>query len=212
MTSLIVFARAPIEGQVKTRLAQSVGAAAACALYLAFLDDVCALAGSVDARRILAVDGPIDHPDLVRLALVNGLERRPQAPGDLGARMQAALESALPACVIGTDAPTLCRDKLEEALAAVGHHDVVVGPSADRGYWLIGLSRPIPELFRDMQWSTREVLPATLERLRGRRAHVLPFHYDVDEEADLRHLSAHLGVLGAEVAPATRRALTTLGF
>ena len=62
MTSLIVFARAPIEGRVKTRLARGIGAPAALALYTAFLADVCALAGTVDARRILAVEGPLDHP------------------------------------------------------------------------------------------------------------------------------------------------------
>src|SRR5437016_380346 len=150
MTSLIVFARAPIEGQVKTRLARTIGDRAACALYVAFLEDVCALAGSVDARRILAVEGPLDHPELTRLALQNGMELLPQLPGDLGARMQAALEAALPACVIGTDAPTLARAQLDEALAQVGSHDAVIGPSADGGYWLLGLSRPVPELFHSM--------------------------------------------------------------
>jgi uncharacterized protein len=207
MTTLVVFARAPVEGQVKTRLARAIGAQRACALYRAFLEDVCALAGSVDARRVLAVDGPLDHPELQRLALENGLELRAQVPGDLGTRMRAALEESLPACVIGTDAPTLPRAWLEEALAEVGRHDAVIGPSADGGYWLLGLQRPIPELFRDLPWSTGEVLPATLERLRGRRAHLLPFHYDVDDEAGLRLLSAHLGLVGTEVAPATRKAL-----
>jgi rSAM/selenodomain-associated transferase 1 len=210
MTTLVIFARAPVEGQVKTRLARSIGAARACLLYRAFLEDVCALAGAVDARRVLAVEGAIDHPELERLALENGLELRAQSEGDLGARMQSALEAALPACVIGTDSPTLPRAWLDEALAEVGHNDAVIGPSADGGYWLLGLQRPIPELFRDLPWSTPEVLPATLERLRGRRAHVLPFHYDVDDEAGLRLLSAHLGLVGPEVAPATRKALAAL--
>jgi hypothetical protein len=121
--------------------------------------------------------------------------------------MQAALEAALPACVIGTDSPTLPRAKVEEALAQVGSHDAVVGPSADGGYWLFGLSRPLPELFRDVEWSSRNVLATTLERLRGRRVHVLDFHYDVDVPDDLRLLNAHLGLLSPEIAPATRQAL-----
>jgi rSAM/selenodomain-associated transferase 1 len=212
MTSLIVFARAPVEGRVKTRLAKAIGERAALSLYLAFLEDVCALAGSVDARRILCVDGALDHPALTRLAEDNGMELRPQRGGDLGARMEAALEAALPACVIGTDSPTLTPAQLEAALSQLGSHDVVVGPSTDGGYWLIGISRPLPELFRDIPWSTPEVLPLTLERLRGRRAAVLPPHYDVDEVEDLRLLSAHLGGLPREVAPKTRAALAALGY
>jgi hypothetical protein len=205
MTSLIVFARAPIEGRVKTRLARTLGDRAACALYRAFLEDVCALAGSLDARRILAADG--DHPELTRLARLYDLELCAQAAGDLGERMRAALEPALPACVIGTDAPTLPLGYLQDGLAKLETHDAVVGPSTDGGYWLMGISRPMPELFREMPWSTPAVLPLTLERLRGRRAALLPFHFDVDEEADLRLLSAQLALLGPEVAPATRRAL-----
>jgi uncharacterized protein len=208
MTSLIVFARAPVEGKVKTRLGKWIGAPAALALYVAFLEDVCALAGSVDARRILAVDG--QHPLLTDLALEHGMELRLQGPGDLGTRMQSALESALPACVIGTDSPTMPKAWLEEALTVVASRDAVIGPSTDGGYWLLGLSRPIPELFRDIPWSTPEVLPLTLERLRGRRTAVLPFHYDVDD--NLRLLLAHLGILPHDVAPRTREALANLGY
>jgi rSAM/selenodomain-associated transferase 1 len=211
MTSLIVFAKAPVEGKVKTRLGRAIGAPAARALYAAFLEDVCALAGAIDTRRILAVEGGLDHPELQRLALENGMEIRPQGPGTLGDRMQTALESALPACILGTDAPTVPQGWVEEALAQVSRQDAVVGPSIDGGYWLIGLSRPIPELFRDVPWSTPEVLPLTLERLRGRRATVLPYHHDVDEEPDLRLLAAHLGVLPHEVAPATRAAMAAIG-
>jgi rSAM/selenodomain-associated transferase 1 len=210
MTTLIVFAKAPVEGKVKTRLAKSIGAQAACALYAGFLRDVCALAGSIDTRRILAVEGAPDHPLLQQLALENGMEVRRQGPGDLGLRMQAALESALPACVIGTDAPTLEPWQVESALSKVSSCDAVVGPSADGGYWLLGLSRPIPELFRDMPWSTVEVLPRTLERLHGRRVAMLPFHYDVD--TDLRLLIAHLSVVGPEIAPHTREVLQQLGY
>ena len=208
MISLIVFARAPIPGRVKTRLAATIGDDDACALYTAFLEDICAVAGSIDARRILAVDG--QHDLFTQLALDNGMDVRPQVPGDLGARMQASLEAALPACVIGTDSPTLTKTQLEAALSVVSSRDAVVGPSTDGGYWLLGLSRPIPELFRDMPWSTPEVLPLTLERLRGRRVEVLPFHYDVDD--DLRLLLAHLGVLPQHVAPRTRQALAALGY
>jgi uncharacterized protein len=212
VNTLVVFARAPIEGQVKTRLGRDLGAPAACALYRAFLDDVCAVASSVKARRILAVEGPLGHPELRRLCERYGFALEQQAAGDLGARMQAALSPRLPACAIGSDSPTLGRAQLAEALAALATSEAVVGPPLDGGYWLLGLSQPAPELFDDIRWSSPEVLPLTLERLRGRRVHLLPFHSDVDEAADLRLLAAHLLHLPPEVAPATRRALAALGW
>ena len=87
-------------------------------------------------------------------------------------------------------------------------HDVVVGPSDDDGYYLIGARVAVPELFTDVHWSTADVLATTLARLEGRRSYsVLPKWHDVDSEDDLARLQEALAALPPSVAPATRRVL-----
>jgi glycosyltransferase A (GT-A) superfamily protein (DUF2064 family) len=176
---------------------------------------VCALAAGLADRAILAVAGDPEDATICRIAAAHGFARAAQCDGDLGARMAAALGEAQargPACLIGSDAPTLPRARLADALERAARHDVVLGPSTDGGYWLVGGRTPAPELFRDMPWSTPAVLPETLRRLAGRDVALLPFHYDVDEPHDLTLLCAHLLVLPPAVAPATRRALAALGL
>jgi rSAM/selenodomain-associated transferase 1 len=210
MSTLIIFARAPVLGAVKTRLAQSVGEAAALALYEAFLDDTCMLTQGLGARRVLAVDGTLEHPALARLAKSQRLGLIAQGEGDLGAKMARAIAghiAAGPVVLIGSDAPTLPRPYLHQALDALVEHDVVIGPSDDGGYYLVGARRDLPELFADMPWSTAAVLPTTLGRLAGHDHVVLPAWYDVDSAADLERLQAELATLPVTVAPATRRAL-----
>jgi rSAM/selenodomain-associated transferase 1 len=211
MATLIIFARAPIAGEVKTRLAKAIGEDKALLLYEAFLDDVCQLTAGLGARRVLAVAGDIDHPSLVHLGKSQRLELVPQGEGDLGARLERALTRELgrgPVVIIGSDAPTLPRAELHRALAALVDHDFVVGPARDGGYWLIGARvLPPPDLFRDIAWSTPEVLPRTLERLRGCSLLVLGEHDDVDTGDDLARLQEELARLDSTVAPATRRAL-----
>jgi rSAM/selenodomain-associated transferase 1 len=210
-SSLIVFARPPVAGFAKTRLIPRLGAERAARLYGAFLADVCATgaaaAATVGARRVLAVAGDPAHPSLAGL---DGWERVAQADGDLGQRMRVAIDAELlraeRVCLVGSDAPTVPHAYLEQAFALLVTHEVVVGPSTDGGYWLIGARRAIPELFTAMPWSTPRVLVETLARLRGRSVGLLPFHYDVDEPADLELLVRHL-TLDPALAPQTRAAL-----
>lgn len=213
MSTLIVFARAPVLGEVKTRLARAVGEEAALALYTAFLDDTCALTQGLGARRVLAVAGDAADAHLERLAKSQRLALETQGEGDLGARMQRAIARHLPrgpVVLIGSDAPTLPRAYLHQALDALMEHDVVIGPSDDGGYYLVGARVEVPELFAGIPWSTPEVLPATLARLGGRSHARLPACYDVDTVDDLARLRADLLTLPETVAPATRRVLAAL--
>lgn len=213
MSTLVIFGRAPLLGEVKTRLGKSIGAEAALALYEAFLDDTCTLTQGLGARRLLAIHGGIDVPQLSHLAKSQRLELVEQGDGDLGAKMARAMADQLPrgpVVIIGSDSPTLPRAYLHQALDELMDHDVVVGPSEDQGYYLIGARLPVPELFRDVRWSTPEVLPTTLSRLAGRSHAILPPWYDVDSIEDLERLRAHLGTLPPSVAAATRRALAAL--
>jgi glycosyltransferase A (GT-A) superfamily protein (DUF2064 family) len=137
----------------------------------------------------------------------------PQAEGDLGAKLAAAVATHLPhgpVVIIGSDAPTLPRAYLHQALDGLMEHDVVVGPAGDGGYYLVGARVPVPEIFADIAWSTPAVWPTTEQRLAGRSYSVLPPWYDVDEPEDLRRLIAELATLPPSAAPATRRALAAM--
>jgi rSAM/selenodomain-associated transferase 1 len=213
MSTLVIFARAPILGGVKTRLSRALGEATALALYEAFLDDTCLLTQGLGARRVLAVHGDLEHPALTRMCKSHRLAIEPQAEGDLGAKLAAAVAKHLPhgpVVIIGSDAPTLPRAHLHQALDALMDHDVVVGPAGDGGYYLVGARVPVPEIFAGIAWSTPAVWPTTEERRAGRSYAVLPPWYDIDEPADLRRLIAELATLPPSVAPATRRALAAL--
>jgi uncharacterized protein len=210
MSSIVIFARAPQLGEVKTRLGKAIGAERALALYEAFLDDTCALTQGLGARRVLAVAGDVDHPRIAHLAKSQRLTVEEQGDGDLGDRMARAIARHVergPVLIIGSDAPTLPRAHLHQALDELMANDVVIGPSDDGGYYLIGARVPVPELFVDVHWSTAEVLPTTLQRLAGRSSLVLPPWYDVDSAEDLERLRGELQTLPPSVAPATRRVL-----
>src|SRR5579884_3324301 len=92
MSTIVIFARAPQLGEVKTRLGKAVGAERALALYEAFLDDTCTLTQGLGARRVLAVAGGVDHPRIERLAKSQRLAVEEQGDGDLGARMSRAID------------------------------------------------------------------------------------------------------------------------
>jgi rSAM/selenodomain-associated transferase 1 len=207
-----VFARAPVVGQVKSRLAAAIGPECACALYRAFLDDVlaaAAVAARMQAARLeLVIAGPLDHPAVLECAARHGADVLAQAEGDLGARMAAFFARNMgPTCLVGSDAPQLSGAQLARGFDALVTHEVVLGPCRDGGYWLIGARRPIAELFVDMPWSTPSVLGRTLERLAGRSATLLEMSFDIDGPEDLALLTTWLGVAPTEAALSTRAAL-----
>jgi rSAM/selenodomain-associated transferase 1 len=238
-TCLVVFARAPIPGRVKTRLqknsphGRALSADEAAHLYRAFLTDVLdkgAAAGY--SRRRLYIDGSLDDKTLQELSRPRGYELRAQVTGDLGARLQAASSTELhdgahAVVIIGSDSPTLPVTFLEEARAKLtidtDNVEVVLGPATDGGYYLIGLRRSCPELFSPgIPWSTSGVLPVTLERLArlgegGIGSAILPIFYDCDTPEDLRLLVATLKHARSQkaagvVAPHTEQALSELSL
>jgi uncharacterized protein len=213
--ALVVFARAPVRGAVKTRLAAVIGDDAALACYEAFLADSIATAADA-ARRTnatleLAIAGDLAHPIVTGLAAAYGATMLAQANGDLGARMGAVVDRHVEAkravCIVGSDSPQLAPAQLTRAFDALTAHEVAIGPSCDGGYWLLGARRKIPELLADMRWSTADVLPVTLDRLAGRSAALLEMSFDVDDADDLAFLRRWLAVAPSSVAPATRRML-----
>ena len=199
-------AKYPAPGRVKTRLAATLGAERACALYRAFVLDL--------ADRLAALPYAVCWafwpPEAPFATLLPGAVCRPQRGSDLGARMADAVAAAFAErpgalVVVGADAPHIPPERLGEAFALLGRGaDVVLGPAEDGGYYLLGLAAPAPELFADIAWSTPDVLRATVDRARrlGLTTRLLATSFDVDQPADLARLRALL-TQGAVELPRT---------
>jgi hypothetical protein len=206
---VVVFAKPPLPGAVKTRLSRGVGARRAAQLALAFFHDTWATVEALPwARPILAST----TPDLSAFALGGDVEVWLQGTGDLGARMERVLDRGIAeagrALVIGSDLPGLPAGHLDGAHDALARHEAVIGPAEDGGFYLLGLSRMAPGLLADLPWSAPDTLARTEERLTraGLSPARIPAWFDVDEPEDLarvqRLLDTHPGA-----APWTRRAL-----
>lgn len=189
---LLVFARKPEPGRVKTRLIPVLGIESATALYRRMLHDTLATCARVDAhRRELWLDRADADVDLRARLSRYRMSLHLQSGPDLGLRMHAAflatLQTADSAVLIGTDCPEYDPPYLDTAFRALEQQDAVLGPAADGGYVLIGLRTAEPSLFRDIPWGTDAVLAATrrrLQRLRWRWSELSVLH-DVDEPEDL---------------------------
>lgn len=208
MTAILVFARAPVAGRTKTRLIPALGAEGAADLHRALTRHALGQAAAAAPER-LQLWGTGEDPggELAAWAREFGAELHAQPEGDLGARMQAALASALAhtdaALVIGSDCPWLDAATLRQAGAALAGHDAVLGPADDGGYVLLGLRRVDPALFNGIPWGTERVLALTRERLASRGWHwqELVSRGDVDRPEDLTRLRA-LGPPWTELAAA----------
>ncbi len=210
---IAVFAKPPIPGAVKTRLAASIGATAAAALAQAFFEDTWSALGRLSGVRLVLA---ATEPSLDAYGLSEG-EVWLQGEGDLGARMERiALRALLVApwfLALGADSPGLPGSVIEAARAALVHHDAVLGPADDGGYYLLGLRRVEPGLLEGLPWSAPDTFAATSARLSERGysyATVQPW-FDVDELGGLRRLAAELAS-EAVVAPRTAAALASLGL
>lgn len=195
--ALLVFAKAPVAGQAKTRLAPALGLDGAARLQGALIED--ALTRARDARPpVLQLWGAGADPDgaLAAAAQRHGASLHAQCDGDLGRRMAAALAHASaagrPAIVIGSDAPGLSPAQIKEADHQLGYNDAVIVPAHDGGYVLLGLHRCDASLFTGVEWGSERVLAQTRERLRAlgwRHAELAPT-WDVDRPEDLERLAA----------------------
>jgi rSAM/selenodomain-associated transferase 1 len=216
MRRLLLFAKRPRLGKVKTRLCPPLEPEQALTLYRGFLADQLDLLRrcAADYRVEVWWDGPPDEPALRGLDLARIVQRE-QPEGDLGERLTYAFGDAnVPAVAIGADSPTLGSAAIDRGFASLSELcPVVLMPSFDGGYVLLGLWRPHPAMFHDIPWGGASVTEATLERAKthGLRVKLLPPGYDVDNAAGLRRLEADLSHSEiAARAPATVRAMRLL--
>lgn len=210
--AIILFARDPVAGRVKTRLARDLSEEFVLELYRRFLRDSLALLGKVPEADCFCGVHPVPESGFFEEAGTEyGVEVFAQEGGDLGERMRKAFQRKFNAgyenaAIIGSDSPSLPSAYIERALASDA--DVAIGPGTDGGYYLIGMRRRVTEIFSQIDWGTDSVLASTaglLKRL-GASVEVLPPWYDVDELADLKFLKTHLSLLnlcGQNAAPAT---------
>ncbi len=197
--ALFVMAKDPRAGQVKTRLCPPLTPDTAARLYRCFLSDVLDLAAGVpDVDPVVAYSPPEAHAEFARLTS-GRFQLVPQVGADLGARLENTFGALFQqgyerVAAVSTDSPDLPAEYLREAFTGLEEAPVVLGPCPDGGYYLIGLTRQIPELFRDMPWSTERVVPETEARARrlGAKLVRLPEWHDVDTAADLDRLMRDL--------------------
>jgi uncharacterized protein len=220
---LIVMAREPVPGQVKTRLAGELGPEGAARLQGALALDLCERL----ARRFemtVAADPDPGSAFFQDIAQRTGAKLVPQCPGDLGARMARALEARLragdaAALLIGTDLPALPGGHLTAAAAELTRHALVLGPAADGGYYAVGAARSAllrwdavcARMFTGIRWGGPSVLHDTLVRAEDLDLALGPAWYDLDEARDLKPLLRHLASGAAPDLPRTRALLLELG-
>jgi rSAM/selenodomain-associated transferase 1 len=208
-------AKAPLAGQVKTRLCPPLTPDEAAGLYRCFLLDKIQQVRALERACPVIAYAPPDRGEIFE-ALAPDLSRLPQQGPDLGVRLTRVLEHLLAsghqaAVAIDSDTPNLPVDLLQQAVdrrpMGAGRR---LGPTEDGGYYLIGMRAPQPELFSAMPWSTPDVLPETLHRAQRRSLRLLqlPPWYDVDTPDDLGRLRADLVRAEARVAPHTRQYLS----
>jgi hypothetical protein len=207
---VVVLAKYPRPGRVKTRLAAAIGGAGASAIYRAFVADLAARLQGLGLEVWWAY-APSGAPFAT---LVRSRRCFPQRGGDLGRRMAHAIgvlhrRGVRGVIVLGADAPHVSLAQVRRAATALRTGaDVVLGPAADGGYYLIGMRSVVPALFRDMPWSSARVLRETRARIRrlGLRLVQVRPDFDVDDAASLARLQ-RLVVRRPRLLPQTRRAL-----
>lgn len=197
--AIIIMAKVPIAGAVKTRLGSVLSPEKCAALAEAFLLDTIKKSESVCKNIILAyasADGRNFPAEIIAPEIV----LTQQKGDDLGARMTDAFETAFaqysPVVMIGTDSPTFPAGYLEQAFAALEtDSEIVLGKAADGGFYLIGLRKPSPEIFDNIEWSTPQVFEQILKNIESagiEKLNFIPAHYDVDTPADLMKMKEEI--------------------
>jgi uncharacterized protein len=190
--ALLIFTKNLVYGNVKTRLAATIGKDKAFETYKKLLAHTVAVTQSLCCTKFVYYADAVEQND----AWNDTCKKRKQQGNDLGERMMHAFlevfnQGSSTAVIIGTDCPELGETIIQSAFEQLTGNDVVIGPAADGGYYLLGMKSLHPQLFEKIAWSTSAVLETTMNRCRLLRLSyaLLPLLHDVDEEEDLRFLS-----------------------
>ena len=200
--ALVVMARAPEAGRVKTRMQPVLSPEQCAGFYEAFLRDAIDLAVSMEGLIPFLAYTPAESNTIFKRLIPAGMELIPQVGTDLGQVMDGLINTLLSrkyslVILIGSDIPTLQPRTIYRALNMLEHADVCLGPSRDGGYYLIGAKKPFSALFQGIPWSSPKVLKVTLEKAisAGLTAALLEELSDVDLPSDLVVLNAEIRAL-----------------
>lgn len=185
---IIIFARNPKLGKVKTRLAKTIGDFAALESYKILMKHTANVVEKSNAEKIVFYSEYIDNNDVWAKIKCKKVK---QSEGDLGEKMQTAFEYAFELgykkiVIIGSDVYRLKTEHIDSAFTQLQTHDVVIGPAHDGGYYLLGLNFIIPELFEQKKWGTSSVLENTLADLNELNVTLLEPLNDIDTFEDLK--------------------------
>ncbi len=193
---LMIFAKNPELGKVKTRLAKTIGNEKALMIYLKLLEHTHAVADKVFADKAIFYSNKVQDFDILDYYK---FPKFLQKGKDLGERMERAFGQAFAqnydkVVIIGSDCIEINSAIIEDAFTALNDNNVVIGPAEDGGYYLLGMDRHYPHLFKNKIWSTPDVFLDTLLDLKKLKLSysLLPTLSDVDEEKDLGILRKHL--------------------
>jgi rSAM/selenodomain-associated transferase 1 len=198
--TLVIFAREPTRDTVKTRLASCLSQAQRIYLYKAFLQDAIDLAKRTPCEEKILAFSSEGKPRYIKRLISKGFEFYKQKGRSLGDRMHDAFlfakeRGADKIVIIGSDSPTLPSRLIEDAFVELDENDIVIGPSEDGGYYLIGVKTPCLGLFEGVKWSTESVSRQTIDNSRklNKKTALLDMWYDVDDEEDLACMIRYLG-------------------
>ncbi len=199
---LVVFVKDSIPGRVKTRLTPRITPDEAAKLYKAFTLDIISNARKLkrnSVNNITVAYTPVGAEKAFRKLIEQPTNFLPQKGKNLGERMKNAFkqsfaEGAKRVVIIGTDSPTLPVSYIQKAFDILKKIPIVIGPTFDGGYYLIGLSGLNDDIFDGIGWGTSRVFDQTLTRIKSlnTQVYVLPPWYDVDTSEDLEFLKSHL--------------------
>ncbi len=216
-TCAVLFAKKPAPGAVKTRLQNHLSATEAARLYEALLLDCATALHATTATAKVIAFAPAEAETALRglLSPIGSFEYAPQPEGDLGQRMEGLMQWAFArgaerVVLVGSDSPSLPTEYIDEGLALLREKEVVLGPSTDGGYYLVGRRKGDSRIFQDVAWSTGMVLEQTLARLGTQTFGLLPPWYDVDTPTDAGFLKVHLEALARAGNPQGRHSLAVL--
>lgn len=196
--ALIIFTRVPVPGFTKTRLMPFLTGKECAALHERFLLDIYEKARQVDCD-IFVFYTPVDQEDTLKKLLGDGVKYLPQFGEDLGERMRNAIGITLmlgykKSVLIGSDCPQIQIESLSEAFDRLDQHDIVIHPTFDGGYYLIGMKKDYESIWKIKRYGTNTVIYDTLQHMKNEHltTSVGRTYYDIDEKEDLKRLFCDL--------------------
>tara|TARA_R110000868_G_scaffold7378_4_gene40208 strand:- start:611 stop:1213 length:603 start_codon:yes stop_codon:yes gene_type:complete len=187
---ILIFTRNPELGKVKTRLAATIGDENALEIYIQLLDHTKKVALETPYDKRVLYSEEINHNDMWK---ADSFQKKLQVGADLGERMHNAFQSGFDdgyekIVIIGSDLIALESTDITQAISKLDHHDIVVGPAEDGGYYLLGMKRIPENLFQNKEWGTSTVLSDTLLDISNLKYFLLEEKNDIDTYEDIKNI------------------------